>query len=123
MGLYPDIMLIRPDHSIAVRDIYPPTLEYIIDAMNGEGYEQHECDGVGLKENTHAITLFPNPANESLTLKGESLGTVRVFNALGQQVDVLEADGEELSINTARYENGVFVIKAGERALRFVVRH
>ena len=123
VGLYPDIMLIRPDHSIAVRDIYPPTLEYIIDAMNGEGYEQHECDGVGLKENTHAITLFPNPANESLTLKGESLGTVRVFNALGQQVDVLEADGEELSINTARYENGVFVIKAGERALRFVVRH
>ena len=123
VGLYPDIMLIRPDHSIAVRDIYPPTLEYIIDAMNGEGYEQHECDGVGLKENTHAITLFPNPANETVILKGENLGTVRVFNALGQQVDAFEANGDELSINTARYENGVYVIKAGERALRFVVRH
>ena len=43
VGYYPTIMLIRPDHTFAVRDIYPPTLEQIINAMNAEGYEQHEC--------------------------------------------------------------------------------
>ena len=43
VGYYPTVMLIRPDHTFANRDIYPPALEYIIDAMNAEGYEQHEC--------------------------------------------------------------------------------
>ena len=233
VGFYPTLMLIRPDHTIAMRDIYPPTLEYIIDAMNAEGYEQHECpmtgelvmstdtiyidnqgcyivpgeititnmnseavqileytsdeftlqchegddpysgddiaglfiapsesihvfvfaypseqnttvfgtmrlittigeyvitivyeEHVGVEESqTSIFSLFPNPANESVTLKGENLGTVRVYNALGQKVDEFEANGNELRINTAGYSNGVYVVKTNEKALRFVVKH
>ena len=233
VGYYPTIMLIRPDHTFANRDIYPPTLEYIIDAMNAEGYEQHECpmtgelvmstdtiyidnqgcyivpgeititnmnseavqileytseeftlqchegddpyggddiaglfiaplesihvfvlaypseqdtivfgtmrlittigeyvinivyeEHVGVEESqTSIFSLFPNPANESVTIKGENLGTVRVYNALGQKVDEYEANGSELRINTTGYENGVYVVKAGEQTLRFVVKH
>ena len=67
--------------------------------------------------------LFPNPANESLTLKGENLGTVRIFNALGQKVDELEATSDELNINTANYMNGLYFIKVNESTLRFVVTH
>ena len=69
------------------------------------------------------ITLYPNPANESVTLKGESLGTVCVFNALGQKVDEFEANGAELHLSTAHYENGVYFFKVGERTMKFVVRH
>ena len=233
VGYYPTIMLIRPDHTFANRDIYPPTLEYIIDAMNAEGYEQHECpmtgelvmstdtiyidnqgcyivpgeititnmnseavqileytseeftlqchegddpyggddiaglfiaplesihvfvlaypseqdtivfgtmrlittigeyvinivyeEHVGVEESqTSIFSLFPNPANESVTIKGESLGTVRIYNALGQKVDEFETNGNELRINTTGYENGVYVVKAGNNTLRFVVRH
>jgi len=67
--------------------------------------------------------LFPNPANESLTLKGEKLGTVRIFNAFGQKVDKFEANGDELNINTAGYTNGVYFIKVNESTLRFVISH
>ena len=229
VGYYPTIMLIRPDHTFANRDIYPPTLEYIINAMNGEGYEQHECpydetltfsmntvnlnwcemayitiynntavdatitnicderyelgfyigpdsqewpscnvseftipqggsvelgiiccvtgrsivpdvvtvtsnlpetqfvvmvdDTWSVDENEASATLFPNPANDFVTLSGETLGTVRVYNALGQKMDEFEANGSELRINTAGYGNGVYVVKAGEKTLRFVVRH
>ena len=122
VGLYPTLMLIRPDHTIAMRDIYPPTLEYIIDAMNAEGYEQHDC-GVGMEEAELAFTLYPNPANDFVTLKGKDLGTVRIYNALGQMVDEFEANGSELNINTTRYESGVYLVKAGEKTLRFIVRH
>jgi len=73
-------------------------------------------------ENEASITLFPNPANDFVTLKGEDLGMVRVYNALGQKVDEFEATGE-LNINTAGYGNGVYVVKAGEKAMRFVVKH
>ena len=74
-------------------------------------------------ENNATITLFPNPANDFVTLKGESLGTVRVYNTLGQVMDKFEANGNELRISTAGYENGVYVVKAGEQTLKFVVKH
>jgi peroxiredoxin len=123
VGYYPTLMLIRPDHTFANRDIYPPTLEYILDAMNGEGYEQHDCS-VELEEaENQVITLFPNPANDFVTLNGENLGTVRVYNALGQKVEEFEANGRELRINTSGYENGVYFVKTDETTLRFVVRH
>ena len=228
VGYYPTIMLIRPDHTFAVRDIYPPTLEQIINAMNAEGYEQHECpydetltfstntvnlnwgemawvtvynntgedvtitsicddlswlefllgqelfscsfpleftipqgesvelgilctvvgnraivpdlvtitsnrpdahftvmvdDTWSVDENEASATLYPNPANGYVTLSGESLGTVRVYNALGQKVEEFEANGSELRINTTGYENGVYFVKTDEATLRFVVRH
>ena len=123
VGFYPTLMLIRPDHTIAIRDIYPPTLEYINLYMAQEGIEQHEC-ATGVEENSNAsITLFPNPANESVTLKGSIHGMVSVFNALGQQVESFEAEGTDLHINTSSYLNGVYFIKLNDSVLRFVVTH
>jgi hypothetical protein len=123
VGYYPTIMLIRPDHTFANRDIYPPTMEYILQAMDAEGYEQHECEGVGIEENVQAATLYPNPANDFVTLSGENLGKVRIYNALGQKVNEFEANGSELRINTTNYENGVYFIKSDENTLKFVVKH
>ena len=233
VGYYPTIMLIRPDHTFANRDIYPPTLEQIINAMNTEGYEQHECpttgelvmsndtvyivnegcyivpgeititnmnfeavqileytsdeftiqchegddpyygndiaglfiapsdslhvyvsaygmgenglyigtmrlitsignyeitivyeQNVGVEEShPNHCSLYPNPANDFVTLSGENLGKVRVYNALGQQVDEFEANGNELRINTTGYENGVYVVKTDEQTMKFVVKH
>ena len=80
-------------------------------------------DTWSVDEKEASATLYPNPANDFVTLSGENLGTVRVYNALGQKVDEFEANGSELRINTTGYENGVYVVKAGEKALRFVVKH
>ena len=80
-------------------------------------------DTWSVDENEASITLFPNPANDFVTLKGESLGTVRVYNTLGQKVDEFEANGSELRINTTCYENGVYVVKVGEQTMKFVVKH
>lgn len=80
-------------------------------------------DTWSVEENGTSINLFPNPANESVTLKGESLGMVRVFNVMGQKVEEFEANGNELRINTTGYENGVYFVKAGEQTLKFIVKH
>jgi len=226
VGFYPTVMLINPNHEIVVRDIYPITdTQTIVDALMGEGIEQHPCydetltfsidtvyveamelewitvynntaedaiithvqssdlmftfDGeelfyahdlpeftipqgesmeLGLyldeiakyisteeitlsgnlpdasfvavvnhpestDENTAHFGVFPNPANDFVTLKGESLGTVRVYNTLGQKMDEFEAIGSELRINTAGYENGIYFVKANEKTVKFVVKH
>ena len=95
----------------------------MIQYLSGEGIEQHECE-TGIGENSQqAYNLFPNPANESVTLKGENLNTVRIYNALGQLVESIEAAGNELSINTANYLNGVYFIKVNETTMRFVISH
>ena len=123
VGYYPTIMLIRPDHTFVNRDIYPPALEYIIDAMEGEGYEQYPCEDFVNQNDNQTIMVYPNPANDFVILSGENLGTVRVYNALGQKVEEFEANGNELRINTTGYENGMYFVKTEETTLRFVVKH
>ena len=81
-------------------------------------------DLLNITESSQTAMLFPNPANESVTLKGESLGTVSIFNAVGQKVNEFEVHGREININTAGYENGVYIVKTEDgKALRFVVKH
>ncbi len=234
VGFYPTVMLINPNHEIVIPDIYPITsIQTIVDALTGEGIEQHDCpttgelvmstdtvyivnegcytvpgeititnmsfeavqimeytseeftiqchegddpyygndiaglfiapsdslhvyvsaygmgenglymgtmrlittigdyeiaiiyeENVGMEESpSNLCCLFPNPANDFVTLKGESLGTVRVYNTLGQVMDEFEANGSELRISTAGYENGIYFVKANEKTMKFVVKH
>lgn len=80
-------------------------------------------DTWSVDENETSATLFPNPANDFVALKGENLGTVQVFNTLGQKVDEFEANDSEIRINTTGYESGVYVVKTGEKMMKFVVKH
>ena len=124
VALYPTVMIINPDHTIAYRDLYPlENTQTIIDALEGEGYEQSPCDTQSVDENRLSLTLFPNPANESVTLKGKKLGTVSVYNTLGQKMEEFATEGVELTISTHRYENGVYFIKVNDSVLRFVITH
>ena len=122
VALYPTIMLIRPDHTIAQRDIYPPTLEFIVMYMEEEGIQQYECEE-GIDEIEKDIyTLYPNPANEFLSIKGENIGNVMIFNAIGQKVAEYFAN-DELNIKTSDFNDGVYFVKIGDVIERFVVTH
>ncbi|MCR5659366.1 MAG: redoxin domain-containing protein [Bacteroidales bacterium] len=97
--------------------IYTSFLEYEVVVI---------CDfTIDVKEHEGAfpMEIYPNPANDFVTLKGEDLGMVRVFNVLGQMVDAFETNGSDLRINTTSYENGIYFVKAGETALGFVIKH
>lgn len=80
-------------------------------------------DFTEIQETEASITLFPNPANESVTIKGDHLGLVSVFNILGQKVEEFEVADNELRIITTDYENGVYVVKTDNRVMKFVVKH
>ena len=123
VGLYPAVMIIRPDHTIAVRDLYPlDGTERIVNALEAEGYEQHECEDGADEFDVKDIVLYPNPANDFLRISGENLGNISVFNALGQIIDDF-VGGDEMIISTAKYENGVYFVKVGNKTQRFVVTH
>ena len=120
---YPTVIIIKPDHTIAYRDLYPiVNTQTIVDALEDLACEQHECTE-GIEETNHVLTLYPNPANDFITIKGVKLDTVSVFNALGQKVDEFDANGNELYFSTTKYSNGIYFIKAGETVMKFVVKH
>ncbi len=80
-------------------------------------------DTWSVDEDMASTTLYPNPANDFVTLDGENLGTVRVYNAIGQKVDEFEANDSELRINTTGYESGIYFVKIDKTTLRFIVKH
>ena len=123
VGLYPTVMIINPDHTFFLRDVYPlVNTQTLVDALEEAGAEQHDCT-TSVEEETAAFTVYPNPANDQVLLRGEIQGVVTVYNALGQQVETQVCEGQELRLSTASYESGIYFVKANGKTLRFVVTH
>jgi hypothetical protein len=78
----------------------------------------------GIDESISALTLYPNPANESVTLEGENLGVISIYNALGQKVDTFFSEESQMVIPTAKYQNGIYFIRASSgKTQRLVIVH
>ena len=75
-----------------------------------------QTDFVDIEENEYAtsdVILFPNPARDFVrvsTVNGQQ-STVRVYNTLGMLVEEIEMNSEEIEINTASYNNGVYFVR------------
>ena len=81
-------------------------------------------DVSGVIESINRYAVYPNPANDFITVSGEGINTICVFNALGQMVDDFVTEGTECKIATSSYENGVYFVKVNDgAAVRFVVTH
>ena len=123
----PTLVLIMPDRSIPIQgllDLYPFSSQDVVNAMQQHGLQPHDCINDGVEENDVMLTLFPNPANESVTLQGENLGVVSVYNALGQKVDSFISEGSELIIPTGQYQEGIYFIKTSKgMTQRLVIVH
>ena len=79
---------------------------------------------VGVNENSTTLTMFPNPANESVTLKGENLGVVSLYNVVGQKVETFYSNESQLVIPTAKYQEGIYFIRTSNgNTQRLVIVH
>jgi hypothetical protein len=69
----------------------------------------------GIKENKEnkTFSIFPNPANEQLTVrlfKYETKGEIKIYNLLGQQYSTLTISGTETTIDVTDLSKGVYII-------------
>lgn len=59
-----------------------------------------------------AFEVYPNPAINYINIKGlNEMSTVRVFNAIGQQVMSVKADSDVMSIDVTNYNQGIYLLK------------
>ena len=122
----PTLVLIMPDRSIAIQglmQLYPFSAQDVVNAMQQHGLQPHDCN-VGIDENVSTLTLFPNPANESVTLVGENLEEVTLYNIMGQKVDTFFAEESQLVISTAKYPDGIYFVRTNNgETQRLVIAH
>ena len=79
---------------------------------------------LGIHENQTSFSLFPNPAKETFTIRGDGLGKVTLYNVLGQEVDVFESSGSEIKISTSPYQNGIYFVKNSDGITkRIIIAH
>lgn len=69
--------------------------------------------GISEQVNTSAFIMYPNPANDKLTIRASNLiDHIIVYDMLGQQVLKLEdIDEQDLTIDLSKYETGMHFIE------------
>ena len=90
--------------------------------------------GVFTSELAEGITLYPNPADNRLTIElparaQNSMG-MSIYNAHGQLIEQLSIDVpiKQVDVNTAEYDPGVYLLRidhptAGHIQKKFIIKH
>ena len=69
-------------------------------------------DGVSVNETltTETYNIFPNPVKDVLTVKGENMKQVVIYNSVGQMVETINCDQDEVRVNVSSFKNGMYFI-------------
>ncbi|MCL2289302.1 MAG: C25 family cysteine peptidase [Bacteroidetes bacterium] len=118
--------------NVKIGETFPSTLEYRdavpangtyvyqVSAVYGHCEESEKADEVtvvidcvNIKEvQTDAFQIFPNPANNSVTIKGDGLIRVELFDLQGRKLAEYNNLKDQLQINDlSKFESGVYFVK------------
>jgi hypothetical protein len=62
--------------------------------------------------NSASISVFPNPANDFITLSFPQKATIEILNIAGQVVRTINSDGSAVTIDLRKLSGGVYILKA-----------
>ena len=76
--------------------------------LNYEVNCEANIDEVATENN---IDIMPNPAKNYFNIEGENIVNVEIYNAVGQTVDVINVNNDDVQISTAKYDNGIYFVR------------
>ena len=69
-------------------------------------------DHTSVAENQENVyNIYPNPTNGNITVCGEELNMVEVYNLCGQKVMTVEANSSSVNVNMSALTTGVYMVK------------
>lgn len=100
---------------------------YIIDSTLTSFYD-FPCDSLNplydddlglenIEQNNPNFILCPNPANESITIKGSEnqlIKKVEIFDLNGKMLYFIEPDAKQVKIDISNYQKGAYFIKCSD---------
>jgi hypothetical protein len=88
-----------------------PTYTFIVTGVRNLVAHLSFIDGIG-EQHAVAISLYPNPVNDKLTIEAEAaLGTVEIYNLMGALVYSLKGCTNKVEINTSDLQSGIYFIR------------
>lgn len=114
---YPTTVVINPDKTLLVNDIWPAPNVAALEAPYPAGaITPAQCSVVSLDENKLAtFTVFPNPASDKISLDLEFLNgnsfTVNMVNVLGQNVATYTISKSSSSIDVTDLHSGQYFLQ------------
>lgn len=94
--------------------IYNIDIAGIGDTFEVEFLKDYVVDcGASVEEPTleDNISIMPNPAKNFFNIEGENIATVEVYNSIGQMIEVINVESDNVQISTANYNNGIYFVK------------
>ena len=76
--------------------------------VKGIDYQDHTSVAEN-QENVYSI--YPNPTNSNITICGEEINMVEVYNLCGQKVMTIEANSSNVNVNMSTLTTGVYMVK------------
>lgn len=78
----------------------------------------------GMEEQATDFSIAPVPASDFVSITGENLGRVTIYNAIGQRVEEFVTDGNDLRISATDYPNGIYFVRTAQgETRRFIIAH
>ncbi len=115
----PSIVVIKPDRSIAVKQIYPPSTQNVVDSVSMAGGIPQDCITKVEEESARELVLFPNPVVDYLSVSYDSqpilaLEKIVIYDLTGRPVDetgILGRTNNKIVLNTQYLPSGFYFIE------------
>ncbi|MDD4141424.1 MAG: thiol protease/hemagglutinin PrtT [Bacteroidales bacterium] len=65
---------------------------------------------VGIDDINRTLAVYPNPANDKITVEGADIISVSIYNMLGQSVKTVSCDSNSTSIDIKGLSNGIYML-------------
>lgn len=79
--------------------------------------------GIGDEDLATELSVYPNPATTIVNLKStQSLGSISVYNILGQEVLQAQSQENQLRLNTSDLPSGVYFVQVGTETQRLIIK-
>lgn len=75
-------------------------------------------EAIGIED---GVTVFPNPAKNSINISGVEEGeNIKIMDITGQVLLTTKANSDKTEINVSRFSRGIYFIVAGENVIKFI---
>jgi hypothetical protein len=64
-----------------------------------------------MKEFTHHLKVYPNPAHSTIHIEGEQMETIVIYNSMGQIVKIIKANDDIVQINISSLAVGNYIFR------------
>jgi hypothetical protein len=116
----PSIVVIRPDRSIAVKQVFPPAYQNVVDSILTAGGILQDClNAFGEFFATAMFTIHPNPVRQNalltFDLPEEDVFNISIYNADGKMVrsipsEAIPSGKHSVKIDFAGLRGGVYFV-------------